>query len=54
MTDFGKDKKILTLNENDEIFEKYKKVHIGSALKGIPADFDEFTQTHAAAKFHKN
>ena len=41
------------MNENDQIFEKYKNSHIGTALKGIPSDFDEFTSTHAAAKFHK-
>ena len=29
-------------------------MHIASALKGIPNDFDEFTNTHAAAKFHKH
>ena len=28
-------------------------MHIGAALKGIPADFDEFSHSHAAAKFHK-
>ena len=53
VTEFGKDKKVLTLNDNDEIFEKYKNMHIGAALKGIPADFDDFSRSHAAAKFHK-
>lgn len=35
------------------MLEKYKNAHISAALKGIPADFEEFTQNHAAAKFHK-
>lgn len=39
VTDFGKDKKTLSLNENDEILDKYKNSHISLALKGIPKDF---------------
>jgi hypothetical protein len=53
ITDWGKEKKTFALNENDEVLEKYKNAHISTALKGIPADFEEFTQNHAAAKFHK-
>lgn len=54
VTNFGKDKKTLTLSENDEILQKYKNFHISAALKGIPSDFQQFSQSHAAAKFHKN
>ena len=49
----GKDKKILGLNEGDDIMKKYRNQHFGAALRGIPDDCQHFTANHSAAKFEK-
>lgn len=53
ISNVGSEKKTLTLNENDEVMEKYKHSHFSSVLKGISNDFTAFSQSHAAVKFQK-